>query len=374
MKKLILISLSLCFLSAFAGEALASRSEARIKDIVDFEGVRPNMLVGYGLVVGLNGSGDKLNNTAFTEQSLNSFLERLGINTKGKTLKTKNVAAVSVTATLPPFARNGSKINVSVSTLGDAKSIQGGQLLATTLLGADGNVYAIAQGPISTESVSAQGAAASISKGVPTNGFIANGGVVEREIGFAMNSMDEVKLALRNPDLTTATNIANVINGRLGQDVAAVKDPGTVNISVPDDYRNAVVSLLQQVEQLPVETDQVAKIIFDEASGTLVMGENVRIDTVAIAQGNLVVKITENPEISQPLPFAPEGAQTVAAPRTQIEIDEGRNNKLAIMDRGANLKELVDGLNSLGVGPRDMISILQTIKTAGAIHADIQTR
>ena len=367
MKKLILISLSLCFLSAFAGEALASRSEARIKDIVDFEGVRPNMLVGYGLVVGLNGSGDKLNNTAFTEQSLNSFLERLGINTKGKTLKTKNVAAVSVTATLPPFARNGSKINVSVSTLGDAKSIQGGQLLATTLLGADGNVYAIAQGAISTESVSAQGAAASISKGVPTNGFIANGGVIEREIAFAMNAMDEVKLALRNPDLTTATNIANVINGRLGQDVAAVKDPGTVN-------SNAVVSLLQQVEQLPVETDQVAKIIFDEASGTLVMGENVRIDTVAIAQGNLVVKITENPEVSQPLPFAPEGAQTATAPRTQIEIDEGNDKKLAIMDRGANLKELVDGLNSLGVGPRDMISILQTIKTAGAIHADIQTR
>lgn len=374
MKKLILISLTICFLGVFAGSAQASKSEARIKDIVDFEGVRPNMLIGYGLVVGLNGSGDKLNNTAFTEQSLNSFLERLGINTKGKTLKTKNVAAVSVTATLPPFARNGSKINVSVSTLGDAKSIQGGQLLATTLLGADGNVYAIAQGPISTESISAQGAAASISKGVPTNGFIANGGVVEREIGFAMNAMEEVKLALRNPDFTTATNIANVINGRLGQDVASVKDPGTVNISVPDDYRNAVVSLLQQVEQLPVETDQVAKIIFDEASGTLVMGENVRIDTVAIAQGNLVVKITENPEISQPLPFAPEGAQTAAAPRTQIQVDDGSNKKLAIMDRGANLKELVDGLNSLGVGPRDMISILQTIKTAGAIHADIQTR
>ncbi len=354
--------------------ANAAKSTSRIKDVVSFEGVRDNMLIGYGLVVGLNGTGDKLNNTAFTEQSLVSFLERLGINSKGTKLKTKNVAAVTVTASLPPFSRNGSRINVSVSTIGDAKSLQGGTLLATPLMGADGQVYAVGQGSILTEGFQAAGAGASISKGVPTNGFIPNGAIVEKEIAFDMNNLDEVKLALRNPDVTTATGISAAINSKLGQPAAFVSDPGTVKVTVPQNYKNAVVTLLQDIEQIPVTTDQPARIVIDEASGTIVMGDNVRIDTVAIAQGNLVVKITEGAEVSQADPFAPEGAQTVITPVTEITVTEDKDKKIAIMKRGANLSELVNGLNSLGVGPRDLISILQTIKAAGAIHADIETR
>lgn len=356
----------------FATQAQASTS--RIKDVVSFEGIRENILVGYGLVVGLNGTGDKLKNSAFTEQSLIAFLERQGVNTRGTELKTKNVAAVTVTANLPPFARAGSKIDVSLSAMGDATSLLGGTLLATPLTAADGQVYAVAQGGITVGGFQASGdSGSSITKGVPTNGTISGGAVIEKEIEFALNGMQEVKLALRNPDLKTATSVADAINSRIGENTAIVADPGTVNLAVPASYENAVAYLLADVEQLPVETDQVAKIVIDEASGTIVMGENVKIDRVAVAQGNLVVKVEETPQVSQPNAFAPFGAETVTVPRSNVTVDEG-GGKMAVLEPGATLKDLVSGLNALGVGPRDLITILQTIKAAGALQADIESR
>jgi flagellar P-ring protein precursor FlgI len=353
----------------------AQASFSRVKDVVNFEGIRENMLVGYGLVVGLNGTGDKLKNSAFTEQSLIAFLERQGVNTRGTELKTKNVAAVTVTAALPPFARSGGKIDVSLSAMGDAKSLLGGVLLATPLTGADGQVYAVAQGSVTIGGFEASGnSGTTITKGVPTNGLIAGGGVVEKEVDFKLNELKEVKLALRNPDLRTAQNVADAINSRIGDKTAVVGDPGTVVLNVPASYDNAVAYLLADIEQLPVETDQVAKIVIDEASGTIVMGENVKIDKVAVAQGNLVVKVEETPQVSQPNPFAPFGAETTVVPRTDVTIDEGAGGKMAVLESGASLKDLVSGLNSLGVGPRDLITILQTIKAAGALQADVETR
>jgi flagellar P-ring protein FlgI len=348
---------------------------ARIKDIVTTEGIRDNILLGYGLVVGLNGSGDRLQNNAFTEQSLIAFLERQGVNTRGTNLKTRNVAAVTVTATLPGFARSGGKIDISVSAMGDAKSLLGGTLLATPMLGADGNVYAVAQGALSVGGFSVAGdSGTSITKGVPTNAYIANGATVEREIGFDLNKMNTLRLGLRNPDLTTASSIMHAINARVGPGTARVSDPGTVELTVPGSYAGDVSTLLADIEPLEVTTDQPARIIIDEASGTIVMGENVRIDTVAVAQGNLVVKVEEKPAVSQPGAFAPEGAQTVVVPQTDITVDENSGNKVAILPKGATLRDLVTGLNSLGVGPRDLITILQNIKAAGAMQAEIETR
>ncbi len=348
---------------------------SRIKDIVAVEGIRDNMLMGYGLVVGLNGTGDRLRNNAFTEQSLIAFLERQGVNTRGTDLKSRNVAAVTVTATLPGFARAGSRLDVAASAMGDAKSLLGGTLLATSLYGADGNVYALAQGAIAVGGFSTAGdSGTSITKGVPTSGNISNGGIIEREIDFELNSMSNLRLALRNPDLSTAANVADAINSRIGPSVARVTDPGTVTISVPSAYQNDVATLLSDVEQLEVGTDQVARIVIDEATGTIVMGENVRIDTVAVAQGNLIVKVQETPQVSQPNPFAPQGAQTVIVPNTNITVDEGAGNKVAVLEKGATLRDLVAGLNSLGVGPRDLITILQNIKAAGAMQAEIYTR
>lgn len=355
--------------------AAPAANAARIKDVVAFEGVRENMLMGYGLVVGLNGTGDKLQNNAFTEQSLIGFLERQGVNTRGVALKSKNVAAVTVTAKLPPFARAGAGIDISISALGDAKSLLGGTLLATSLLGPDGNVYAVAQGPVTIGGFEASGASGSgITKGVPTNGFISNGATVEREIDFRLNEMATVRLSLRNPDVTTAKNVMQAINQQVGAGVGRVDDPGTVTVTVPAAYKGDVVGLLADIETLAVETDQPARIVVDEATGTIVMGENVRISTVAVAQGNLIVKIEETPQVSQPNPFAPEGAETVIVPRSDVTVSEQAGNKIAVLQEGATLKDLVGGLNALGVGPRDLITILQTIKAAGALQADIETR
>lgn len=351
-----------------------AHASTRIKDIVAVEGVRDNMLVGYGLVVGLNGTGDKLRNSAFTEQSLVAFLERLGVNTRDAQLKTKNVAAVTVTATLPPFARQGSRIDVSVSAMGDAASLQGGTLLATPLYAADGQVYAVAQGAVAVGGFVAGGDAAAVTKGVPTSAAIANGAIIEREVQFDINALPRVDLALRNPDITTATRIAATINDRMGDGTATLRDPATVQLNVPKNYRDNVTMLLAQIEQLPVETDQIAKVVIDEATGTIVMGENVRVDTVAVAQGNLVVKVEETPQVSQPNAFAPPGAETVVVPRTNVAVDESEGNQMVVLNQGTTLNELVAGLNSLGVGPRDLITILQTIKAAGALQADIETR
>jgi flagellar P-ring protein precursor FlgI len=363
--------MTLLLLAPLPGKA----QNTRIKDIVDVEGVRENMLVGYGLVVGLNGTGDRLQNNAFTQQSLIAFLERQGVNTRGQLLNTRNVAAVTVTATLPPFSRSGSRIDVSLSSMGDARSLLGGTLLATPLYGADGQVYAVGQGAITINGFQAGGqTGTNITKGVPTNGVISGGGVVEREVNFSFNSLDTIQLALRNPDFKTAHNISRAINSRLGPEASVVTDPGTIQINIPEEYDNAVSYLIADIEEIGVETDQTAKVVIDEATGTIVMGENVRIDTVAVAQGNLVVRIEETPQVSQPNPFAPFGAETVVVPRTEVAVDEESDAKMAVLDRGASLKQLVGGLNALGVGPRDMIAILQNIKAAGALQAEIETR
>ncbi len=365
----------LSLLSAFAALALALAQPAfaasRIKDIADVEGVRDNVLIGYGLVVGLNGTGDKTDDIAFTKESLIAMLERLGINTRDGKLDTKNVAAVMVTATLPPFSRQGTRIDVSVSAMGKSTSLQGGTLLVTPLVGADGEVYAVAQGQVAIGGFSATGQGASVVKNVPTAGRIASGGIVEREIPFALNSLRDVKLALRNPDFTTARRIAQAINAYVGGRVASPLDPSTVQLQVPASYAGTLTDLITDVEQLRVEPDQIARVVIDEHSGIIVIGANVRISEVAIAQGNLTIRVTETPQVSQPAPFSATGT-TQVVPRTDIEVDEDKNRRLAIVNDGVSLQELVDGLNALGVGPRDMIGILQAIKAAGALNAEIE--
>jgi flagellar P-ring protein FlgI len=351
--------------------AATAHSASRIKDIVDFEGVRDNMLVGYGLVVGLNNSGDTLKTGHFTKQSLQAMLNRLGVKPTDTGLDSKNVAAVMVTASLPPFARQGSRMDVTVSALGDAKSLLGGTLLVTPLLGADGEVYAVAQGQLAVGGFQAGGQAETVTKGVPTSGRIANGAIIERELGFEIANKDKVKLTLRNPDFTTARRISQAINAFLGTAAAAASDPTTVQLQVPESYRAQVVNLLTDIEQLRVEPDQLARIVIDEQSGTIVMGENVRISTVAIAQGSLTIRITEAEQVSQPGPFAEVGTTTTVQ-RTDVQVDEGAEKRLAVLQPGVTMQELVNGLNALGIGPRDMITILQAIKTAGALQAEIE--
>ncbi|NKB20117.1 MAG: flagellar basal body P-ring protein FlgI [Alphaproteobacteria bacterium] len=343
---------------------------SRIKDIIDFEGIRDNLLVGYGLVVGLNGTGDDLTNSAFTKQSLVGMLERLGVNTRDVTLKTKNVAAVMVTATLPSFSRQGTRIDVSVSALGDASSLLGGTLLVTPMIGADGEVYAVAQGQTAIGGFSASGKAASVTKNIPTSGRIANGAIVEREISFDMRKLKKARLSLRNPDLTTARRVVSAINRFLKRQAAETTDPGTIMLSVPKKYPGGVIALMTDIEQIRVAPDQLARVVVDEQNGIIVIGENVRISTLAIAQGNLTIKVTEAPQVSQPNAFASAGT-TQNVDRTGIDISEEKNS-LAMLPTGVSLQELVNGLNTLGVGPRDMISILQTIKASGALQAEIQ--
>lgn len=349
------------------GQAAAS---SRIKDIADFEGVRENQLVGYGLVVGLNGTGDNIKSINFAKESLISMLDQLGINARDGQLKSKNMAAVMVTASLPPFARQGSRIDVMVSAMGDAKSLQGGTLIATPLNGANGEVYAVAQGQIATGSVSAQGNNASVTRGVPTSGRIANGAIIENEIDFALDSLKNIRIALRNPDFTTARRISDAINAMLGQPASKALDPATVDLQIPQEYEDKIVDLMTKVEQLQVQPDQLAKVVIDESSGIIVIGKDVKINRLAIAQGNLTIKISEIPMVSQPLPFS--NGTTVTQNITAIDVNEEVNSRLSVLDTGVNLQELVDGLNALGVTPRDLISILQAVKASGALQADIE--
>ena len=342
---------------------------SRIKDLANIEGVRQNQLIGYGLVVGLNGSGDTLNNIPFTKQSLQAMLERMGVNIRGANIRTGNVAAVMVTGNLPAFSTQGTRMDVTVSALGDAKTLQGGTLLVTPLLGADGNVYAVAQGSLAIGGFAAEGEAAKIVRGVPTVGRIANGAIIEREIEFALNRLPNVRLALRNADFTTAKRIAAAINDFLGVKTAEPIDPSTVQLSIPAEFKGNVVAFLTEIEQLQVDPDLAARIVIDERSGVIVMGRDVRVSTVAVAQGNLTVTISETPQVSQPNPFS--RGRTVQVPRTQVGVVED-GKKLALVKDGVSLQQLVDGLNGLGIGPRDMISILQAIKAAGAIQADIE--
>lgn len=358
---------------AVLGVLAASPASAgqRIKDIVDVENVRPNQLVGYGLVVGLPGTGDRIRNAPFTEESMQAMLERMGVNVRGTQMRTQNVAAVSVTATMPPFARAGSKIDVQVAALGDATSLQGGMLLVSSLRALDGEIYAVAQGPVAVSGFKAQGAAASVSRGVSTSARIADGAIIEREVPYALRSATRLKLALKNPDFTTAGHIAAAINGRFPGS-AQVLDPATVQIAPGGGFGGGVIELLSQVENLPVDVDQPARIVINEASGTVVMGTDVRISPVAIAQGGLTISVSETPIVSQPAPFS--NGETTVVPRTQIAVDDGTGRSLAMIGGGTSLRSLVSGLNALGVSPRDLITILQAIKSAGALQAEIEVQ
>ena len=370
-----LLTSALCAGMLFGGLSMAATADAattRIKDIVDIEGVRDNMLIGYGLVVGLDGSGDSLNNSPFTQQSLTAMLERLGVNIRGETLNTGNIAAVMVTATLPPFKNQGSKIDVNVSTMGDSSSLQGGTLLVTPLMGADGSVYAVAQGGLVTSSISASGQAGSVTQNIPTSARIPNGGIVEQEIDFNLADLNSVRLSLRNPDFTTARRIAERINARFGEKTAIAENPASVRISKSGNYtRQSIVELITDLEQLEVLPDQPARIVIDEKSGVIVIGQEVKISTVAVAQGDLTVRIEEEPQVSQPNAFS-ENGETVVVPRSNIAINEDGVAEMAVIDGGITLQDLVSSLNSLGISPRDVITILQAIKAAGAMQAEIE--
>ncbi|AGH49040.1 MULTISPECIES: flagellar basal body P-ring protein FlgI [Sphingomonadales] len=354
------------------GLAVAPADAAtRIKDIVDVENVRSNQLVGYGLVVGLAGTGDRIRNVPFTEETIQAMLERMGVNIRGTTMRTENVAAVSVTATMPPFARAGSKIDVQVSAMGDATSLQGGTLLVSSLRALDGEIYAVAQGPVAVSGFKAQGAAARITRGVATSARIAGGAIIEREVPYALKSATSLKLALKNPDFTTAHRIADVINMQ-APGAAEVLDPATVELRQGAGYGGPLVELMARIENLPVDVDQPARVVINEAAGTVVMGADVRVSPVAIAQGGLTIAVTETPIASQPEPFS--GGQTTVLPRTSIDVDDGGGRSLAVLNGGTSLHTLVSGLNALGVSPRDLITILQALKGAGALQAEIEVQ
>lgn len=350
----------------------ASAGPVRIKDLVNFDGVRGNDLVGYGLVVGLNGTGDGLRNAPFTEEIMSNILERLGVNVAGEQFRPKNVAAVFVTATLPPFSRAGSQIDVTVSAIGDAKSLLGGTLVMTPLNAADGEIYAVAQGTIIAGGAVAEGDGASVTQGVPTAGVIPSGARVEREVDFNLASVGDMRLALREADFTTAARIESAINSEFGRNVAVMLDGGTVLLDVPATRSRSVAHALGRIENIEVEPELAARVVIDQRSGTIVMGQDVRISRVAVSQGNLTLRIAERPVAVQPNPFS-EG-ETVVLPRTEASIEEEPGIGLAEIPEGANLSEVVAGMNALGVAPRDMIDILKSIKAAGALHAEFIVR
>jgi flagellar P-ring protein precursor FlgI len=332
---------------------LAQANAIRLKDLVEFDGVRGNDLVGYGLVVGLNGTGDGLRNSPFTEEIMSNILERLGVNVTGEQFRPKNVAAVIVTATLPPFARVGGTVDVTVSAIGDSKSLLGGTLVMTPLNAADGQIYAVAQG-------------------VPTSGGIPAGARIEREIDFDLSSLSTMRLALREPDFTTAERIERAVNDEFGRGVALMRDSGTVEIDIKRTNARSTAHAVGRMENLLVEPQRKARVVVDQRSGTIVMGSDVRISRVAVAQGNLTLRIEEAPLVAQPNPFS--DGETVVVPRTTAAIDEDEGIQLAEVRETTSLSEVVAGLNALGVSPRDMIDILKSLKAAGALHAEFVVR
>ena len=344
----------------------------RIKDLVEFDGVRGNDLVGYGLVVGLNGSGDGLRNAPFTEEIMSNILERLGVNVTGEQFRPKNIAAVFVTAELPAFSRAGSQIDVTVSAIGDAKSLLGGTLIMTPLNAADGQIYAVAQGTVIAGGATAEGQGATVTQGVPTAGVIPSGARVEREIDFDLNALSTLRLALRTPDFTTAGRIEQAINNAFGRGVARMLDAGTVRLDIRATKLPSPAHALGRVENITVRPERRARVVVDQRSGTIVMGDDVRISRVAVSQGNLTLRIEETPIVVQPNPFA-EG-DTVVVPRSRAELEEEPGTGLAEVPGGTSLSEVIAGLNALGVSPRDMIDILKSIKAAGALHAEFLVR
>ncbi|MBN7783399.1 flagellar basal body P-ring protein FlgI [Ponticoccus gilvus] len=357
-----LIALTLALTSA------AHAQSVRIKDLVEVDGVRANDLVGYGLVVGLNGSGDGLRNAPFTEEIMSNILERLGVNVTGEQFRPRNVAAVIVTGRLPAFARVGSQIDITVSAIGDASSLLGGTLIMTPLNAADGQIYAVAQGTVIAGGVEAEGDAARVVQGVPTAGVIPSGARVEREVDFDFTALSTLRLALREPDFTTAARIEDVINRRVGRRAATMLDAGTVSVNLSQTGATSPARAVVAIENLAIEPQRRARVVVDQRSGTIVMGSDVRISRVAVSQGNLTLRIEEAPLAIQPNPFS--DGQTVVVPRTGAAIEEEPGIGLAEVPTGTNLSEVIAGLNALGVSPRDMIDILKSIKAAGALHAD----
>jgi len=350
----------------------AGANEIRLKDLVEFDGVRGNDLVGYGLVVGLNGTGDGLRNAPFTEEIMSNILERLGVNVTGEQFRPKNVAAVFVTAALPAFARVGSQIDVTVSAIGDAESLLGGTLIMTPLNAADGQIYAVAQGTVIASGVAVGGEGASLTEGVPTAGVIPSGARVEQELDFDFSALRSLRLALRTPDFTTALLIEQAINGRFSRRVATAMDAGTVQLDITSTRAGSPTRALAQIENITVTPQTRARVVVDQRSGTIVMGEDVRISRVAVSQGNLTLRVQEAPIAVQPNPFS--DGETVIVPRTNLDIDEGQGTGLAEISGGTSLSQVVEGLNALGVAPRDMIDILKSIKAAGALHAEFIVR
>ncbi len=345
--------------------------QTRIRDIVDVEGVRDNDLVGYGIVVGLNGTGDSVKNAPFTEDSLSYMLERLGVNVQGEDIKPKNVAAVLVTSTFPSFARNGSTIDVTVASIGDAKSLEGGTLILTPLKGADNEVYAVAQGAIVVSGLDVQAEGARVTRGSPTIGGIPNGARVEREINYEFNDRNTLTLALRSPDFSTAAQIEDTINMAIGQNAAMMRDSGTIDIDLRA-LPQSPARIIAGIENLPVAVTAPARIVIDEKSGTIVLGADVSISKVAIAQGNISIKIVESPLVSQPNPFA--GGDTAIVPRSQIFVGQTGSGNIAMLENNVTLSQLIAGLNALGVSPQEMADIIRAMKAAGALHAELIVR
>ena len=348
-------------------------ASVRIKDITTLQGVRENQIVGYGLVVGLQGSGDTLANSIFTAQSLQSMLDRMGVNIRGVgrgiALRTRNVAAVLVTADLPAFIRPGSRVDVTVSSLGDATSLLGGTLILTALPGVDGQTYAIAQGQVAVAGFSVSGQAESITQNVATAGRIPNGAIIEREVPGQLRDIGQLVLILKNPDFETSVRIADAVNSfagrRYGMTVAHAEDQRSIVLERPS--RMGTARFVAEIGDLTVEADTPARVVMDSRSGTVVIGEDVQISTVAVTQGNLTVQVTETPQVSQPNAFA--RGKTVVTPSTQIDADQ-QGGPISIV-RGTNLSTLINGLNKIGLTPSGIIAILQAIKTAGALHADL---
>jgi flagellar P-ring protein precursor FlgI len=360
---LILILLAvLDFLCAVDAEAV------RIKDLAEIKGVRSNQLVGYGLVVGLDGTGDG-KKARFTVQSMVTMLENMGITVESGDIAVSNVAAVMVTADLPPFARAGNQIDVLVSSIGDAKNLQGGTLLLTPLKAANGQVYAAAQGPVNTGGFSAGGSGGSVQKNFPTVGRVIGGALVEREIELNFNRRSTLTLSLRQPDFTTASRVSDAINALFYGNIAETPDAGTVQVKVPAAYVGNLVGLVAMIETLDVSPDALARVVINERTGTVVMGENVRLSTIAIAHGNLSIVIKESSQVSQPMPFSK--GETVVTPDTDIAVKE-EGKQLVLMQAGTSIGDVVRALNALGVSPRDLIAIFQAIKAAGALQADLE--
>ncbi|WP_170336630.1 flagellar basal body P-ring protein FlgI [Ruegeria arenilitoris] len=351
---------------------IASAGAIRLKDLVEFDGVRGNDLVGYGLVVGLNGTGDGLRNSPFTEEIMSNILERLGVNVNGEDFRPKNVAAVLVTASLPPFSRVGGQIDVTVSAIGDSKSLLGGTLIMTPLNAADGQIYAVAQGTVLAGGAVAEGEAATVVRGVPTSGVIPSGARVEREIDFELSALTQLRLALREPDFTTAGRIETAINTEFNRAVAIMRDSGTVELNIAATQALSTAHAIGRIENILVQPESKARVVVDQRSGTIVMGQEVRISRVAVSQGNLTLRVEEAPIAVQPNPFA--RGETVVVPRTFADIEEDEGTGLAEIPEATTLSEVVAGLNALGVSPRDMIDILKTIKAAGALHAEFIVR